>query len=441
MQPEPAATILCKLEFMNPGGSVKDRIGTSMIEAAERSGKHKPGGTIVEGTSGNTGVGLAMVAAVKGYKCIFTMPDKMSQEKVNLLRAFGAEVIVTPTAVEPEDPRSYYSVARRLEREVPLACYPNQYANPLNPEVHYKTTAPELWEQTEGKVDALVLTMGTGGTISGIGRYFKERNPGVRVVGVDPVGSIYTEYFKTRKMPDKAMFKTYKIEGIGEDFMPTTIDFQWIDEVVTVDDGTSFRTARRMCREEGIFAGGSSGTCMAAALQVASCLGKGKTVVALLPDSGSRYLSTFYNDEWMRRNQFHERRVQMTARDLLGRKAKKARLLSVRSTDRILVAIGQLKARDISQVPVIDEGQLVGSLREETLLDNLINNPRIGDLIVAEAMGSPPPVVQEDASADEILRILREGNPSVLVRRSDGSLDVLTKFDLLQGIPSLDGGA
>ena len=427
------APLLAKLEFMNPGGSVKDRIATVMIEDAERRGLLKPGGTLIEGTSGNTGVGLAMVAALKGYRCIFTMPDKMSQEKVNLLRAYGAEVVITPTAVPPDDPRSYYSVAKRLNREIPNSYYPNQYDNLSNPEAHYRTTGPEIWEQTEGKVTHVIIGMGTGGTISGIGRYLKERNPKVRVIGADPVGSLYTQYFREGcRMPDKPFFKTYKVEGIGEDILPKAIDFSLIDDVVQVSDKESFTAARRLCREEGIFAGGSSGTALHAALQVARGLKKGDLAVVLLPDSGSRYLSTFYREEWMRQYQFLDAQVSASAGDILRQKpAGQQRLLSIKSTDKVLVVIGQFKSLDFSQLPVIDDGQVVGCILEDRLIDTLINAPDVGALIVGEIMDKPLPLVPEEAGVDQVYELLRAGSPAVLVQGPAG-LGIVTKSDLLR---------
>jgi cystathionine beta-synthase len=427
--------VVAKLELLNPGGSVKDRIGIRMIEAAERAGKLKPGGTIIESTSGNTGVGLAIAAALKGYRCIFTMPDKMSQEKINLLRAYGAEVVITPTAVEPEDPRSYYSVARRLSREIPGAFYTNQYVNPANPQTHYEVTGPELWEQTGGEVDVLVIGMGTGGTISGVGRFFKERKPSVQVIGADPVGSLYTDYFKTRKLPKEPLLTTYKVEGIGEDIIPETIDFGVIDGVEQVPDRESFLMARRLCREEGIFAGGSSGTVLAAALRVAERMRKGQTLVVILPDAGGRYLSTFYRDEWMREHQFLESRMRLSAIDVIRRKSPRARgIISVRSSERVVDAVQLLKKRDFSQLPVIDEGKLVGSVREEDLLDLMIHDPKAKEMLVAEVMEAALPMMEEETSIDEVLARLREGAPAVVVRRANGTMDVLTKFDLIHAI-------
>src|SRR4051812_15921370 len=298
-----ACDLVTKVEFFNPGGSVKDRIGIAMIEAAEREGKIRPGGTIVEATSGNTGVGLAIAAAIKGYKCVFVLPDKQSIEKIKQLRAFGARVIVTPTNVEPEDPRSYYSVAKQVARETPNAILANQYHNPANPETHYRSTGPELWQQTAGQIDAFVCGVGTGGTITGVGRYLKEQNPHVKIVGVDPVGSILYDYFKTGQMVEA---HSYKIEGIGEDFVPSVYDFSVIDDMVRVGDKESFLMARRLVREEGMFCGGSSGSAVVGAIRYAveNALGKDKLVVVLLPDSGYRNLGKVYDDEWMRENRF-----------------------------------------------------------------------------------------------------------------------------------------
>jgi len=431
------ATVAAKLEFMNPGGSVKDRIGLAMIEDAERRGLLKPGGTLIEGTSGNTGVGLAIAAALKGYRCIFTMPDKMSQEKVNLLRAFGAEVIITPTAVAPDDPRSYYSVARKLSREIPNSYYPNQYDNLVNPETHQKTTGPEIWEQTEGKVTHVVIGMGTGGTITGVGRFLKSRNPKVRVIGADPVGSLYTQYFREGcKMPDKPFFKTYKVEGIGEDILPKAIDFSVVDEVIQVGDRESFQAARRLCREEGIFAGGSSGTALHAALLAAASLTEKDLMVVILPDSGSRYLSTFYREEWMRQYQFLDAQIQMTAGELLKRKSRDQGLVTVRSTDKVLVVVGQFRSLDFSQLPVIDDGQVVGSVLEDQLIDALINNPKIGEMVVGQIMRPALPSVAEDARVEQVYELLRAGSPAVLVQGSGSLLGILTKSDLLHAAAS-----
>jgi len=295
------ATVLVKCEFLNPGGAIKDRIAVHIIDKAEKEGLLKPGGTIVENTSGNTGAALAMVAAVRGYRCIFTMPDKMSKEKIDTLRAWGAEVVVTPTAVPADSPESYYETAKRIARETPNAFYVNQYHSLDNVEAHYLTTGPEIWEQTGGKIDAFVAGLGTGGTMSGTGKFLKEKNPKILNVGVDPVGSVYAEYFRTGKLPEP---HTYKVEGIGEDMLCGAMDFSVLDDVRVVDDQTCFTWARRLAREEGIFAGGSSGGAVAVAVQLAKELGKGKVIVAILPDGGKSYISKFYNDDWMRANGF-----------------------------------------------------------------------------------------------------------------------------------------
>src|SRR6202042_2875339 len=306
--------IYVKADYINPGGSVKDRIAITMIDEAEKKGLLKPGGTIIEGTSGNTGMGLALVAAVRGNKVVFTITDKQSREKIDLLKAFGAEVIVCPTAVDPEDPRSYYSVAKKLSREIPNAYYPNQYENPMNPEAHYRMTGPEIWEDTEGKITHFVCGMGTGGTISGAGRFLKEKNPEVQVIGVDPVGSLYYEYAKTGNI-GKA--RTYVVEGIGEDIFPQTMDFKILDDILQVNDEECFVWARRLAKREGIFTGGAGGGCISAALRVAKGAKKGDLIVALLPDTGSRYLSKIYNDGWMREHGYADSEVTLTAADVI----------------------------------------------------------------------------------------------------------------------------
>ena len=295
------ANIYAKLEFLNPAGSVKDRMALFMIENAEKEGLLKPGGTIVENSSGNTGSALAMIAAIKGYKCIITMPDKMSEEKQNLMRAFGAEVVITPTDVPAESPESYYSTARRIASEIPDAYYPDQYNNPRNIDAHYHTTGPEIWEQTGGDIDIFVCGIGTGGTLSGAGKYLKEQKPGIKIVAIDPIGSVFYDYFKTGKLPEPHV---YKVEGIGEDYLVKAVDFSIIDDIIQVDDKESFLMARRLCAEEGIFAGGSSGSVISAAAQIAEKLNTPQNIVVILPDSGSRYLSKIYNDEWMKEHNF-----------------------------------------------------------------------------------------------------------------------------------------
>ena len=426
---EAAGTVCVKCEYFNPGGSVKDRIGLKMIEAAEAEGKLRPGGTIVEGTSGNTGMGLCLVASLKGYRTIFTMPDKMSQEKINLLKAFGAEVIVCPTAVEPDDPRSYYSVARRLSEEIPNSFYPNQYDNPNNPEAHYESTGPEIWKQTEGRITHFVCGLGTGGTVTGTGKFLKEQNPNVRVIGADPIGSLYHEYFRTGEM---GRAHTYLVEGIGEDIIPTTIDFQFVDEVVQVTDKECFLMARELARREGIFTGGSGGAALAAALKVSDELGPDDLMLVLLPDTGERYLSKVYNDEWMRENQFLEPRFAVSAQEILAAKGGEPKdLVSVGPDSLCRDALDLMKRFEISQLPVLEGLHSVGRVAEDTMIDLLVGGKNLADLPVRDVMKDPLPVVTGQTNLNRISAHLHEGNPAVLVDVEDGRFGIITKFDLL----------
>src|ERR1700758_1397194 len=357
--------IYVKADYMNPGGSVKDRISKWMIDDAERRGVLKPGGTIIEGTSGNTGMGLALVAVTRGYKVVFTINDKQSREKIDLLKAFGAEVIVCPTAVEPEDPRSYYSVAKKLAREIPNSYYPNQYGNPMNPEAHYRTTGPEIWKDTEGKITHFVCGMGTGGTISGVGRYLKEQNPNVKMIGVDPEGSLYFDFHKTGKIT-KA--RTYVVEGIGEDFFPTTMHMEILDDVIQVNDEECFVVARRLAKQEGIFTGGSGGGCLSAALRLAKDLGPRDFVVVLLPDTGMRYLSKVYNDEWMRERGYVESSVPITAAEVVNAKRQSGKvreLVIARPYQTVFHALKTMQEQDISQIPVFEENLPIGTVYED----------------------------------------------------------------------------
>src|SRR6202167_5245973 len=383
------AEIWVKADYLNPGGSVKDRIAISMIDEAERKGLLKPGGTIVEGTSGNTGMALALIASVRGYKIVFTITDKQSREKISMLKAFGAEVIVCPTAVEPEDARSYYSVAKKLSREIPNAYYPNQYENAMNPEAHYLTTGPEIWKDTEGKITHFVWGMGTGGTISGAGRFLKEKNPAVKIIGVDPFGSLFFEYSKTGNV-GKA--HPYVVEGIGEDILPTTLDFSVLDDVIQVNDEECFVWARRLAKQEGIFTGGSGGGCVSAALRVAKDGRKGDLVVAFLPDSGSRYLSKIYNDSWMRELGYADTEVTLTAVDVIRVKRQngKTRDLMVVGPNRtVFQALQTMQQQDISQIPVFEDDRSIGTIFEDKILNLALQGKDLRKLIVREVMGAP----------------------------------------------------
>ena len=422
------ATMLAKLEYLNPGGSVKDRIGITMLEAAEKEGKIRPGGTIIEGTSGNTGMGLALAAAIKGYQCIFTMPDKMSQEKIDALRALGAEVIVTPSQVEHHDARSYHSVAVRLSREIPNSVYPNQYANPANVEAHYKTTGPEIWDQTEGKVTHVVIGVGTGGTITGVARFLKEKNPKIRIIGADPVGSIFAEMFKTGQKPPA---QPYKLEGIGQDEMPANVDFSVIDEIHSVTDKEAFLLTRQLARYEGIFAGGSAGAALCAGLRAAGNLDENAIVVVLIPDSGTRYLSKVYNDNWMRDNQYLEFRIKVSASQVLNDKVRRAgTLVSIPLAVTVEQAASLMREHDISQLPVIEGGEVVGSISETRILDILVSDPIAKRKPVAEYMEKPFSIISENASIDEITHNMDHQRPAVLVKHGAG-FDIITKSDLI----------
>ena len=426
--------IYVKAEFMNPGGSVKDRIGVTMIDEAERKGLLKPGGTIVEGTSGNTGIGLAMVAALRGYKLIFTITDKQSREKINLLKALGAEVIVCPTNVEPEDPRSYYSIADKLTAEIPGAYHPNQYENPDNPRAHYESTGPEIWRDTEGKITHFVAGMGTGGTISGVGRYLKEQNPKVKVIGSDPIGSLYYEKIKFKRV---GTAKPYVVEGIGEDIFPSTMDLKICDDVLQVTDRDCFVTTRKLARMEGLMTGGSCGAAVWAGLEYAKKLSEKDFMVILLPDTGMRYLSKIYNDEWMRENQYTESAVALKAADVLAAKRSRAKtkgLATVKPTDSLFSAMATMRKHDISQMPVFEKGQPAGTLHEDEVLGMMLKGRQIKKMIVREAMGSPLPVVDPQARIEAVLRYITPDRPAVLVKTGKTTYDILTKYDVLTAV-------
>ncbi|MGA3021777.1 MAG: pyridoxal-phosphate dependent enzyme [Thermoplasmata archaeon] len=421
--------VLAKLEYLNPGGSVKDRIGAAMIEAAEKDGRLKPGGTIVEATSGNTGVGLAMLGAVRGYRVVIVIPDKMSSEKIRMLRAYGARVVVTPAGVPPDHPMSLYSVARRLAEEIPGSFYPNQYENAGNPEAHYRTTGPEIDEDVPKDLGAIVGTVGTGGTMSGIGRYFKERRPSVRIVAVDPAGSVLGTYFRTHEL-GKAV--PYQVEGIGEDMVPKSIQFQYLDDFVEVGDRESFLMARRLTQEEGMFVGGSSGSAVVGALRWLSGrpIPEGSTVVVILPDSGDRYLSKFYADDWMREQGFLD--MAATARDLLTRKTGAPALVAVEPTTGVRDALELLRKHGISQAPVLSGTDNVGRIEEDDLLRRGLTDETVLDRSVRQIPSKPLPEVSGDAPVAELLRQLREER-TVVVRdaATRAVIGVLTRHDLV----------
>jgi cystathionine beta-synthase len=425
-----------KAEFFNPGGSVKDRIGMPIIERAERDGTLKPGGTIVEGTSGNTGVGLAIAAALKGYRCIFTMPDKMSQEKVRLLKAFGAEVIITPTAVPPDHPDNYVMMAKRIAKETPNAILANQFYNDANPEAHYETTGPELWEQTEGRITHFVAAAGTGGTITGVGRYLKERNPKIRIIAGDPQGSILAEMWRT-KGKGRVEGAPYKIEGIGQDKIPGTLDLELIDDYRTVSDRDAFATARRLTREEGLFVGGSSGLITHIALEVARQVNDPDAcVVTFLCDTGERYLSKLYNDEWMRENQMLDPE-RGTLGTVLGAKSGSApAVVSVAPGSTVRQALRLMQQHDVSQLPVMDGANSVGSVADWSLSAKSLENPKLLDATVSDVMDAPFPTVDANQPVESVAKLLSKSNPAVLVRRDGRAEGIVTRSDLLQFIMS-----
>ena len=415
--------IFVKAEFLNPGGSVKDRIGLAMIEAAEREGLLKTGGTIVEATAGNTGVGLALVAAIKNYRCIFVMPDKMSQDKINLLKSYGAEVIITPTSVPPDSPESYNGVADRLAKEIPGAYRPNQFANPNNPLAHYLTTGPEIWEDSRGRVEVFVAAMGTGGTISGTSKYLKEKNPNIFIVGADPEGSILSG--------DSP--KSYKVEGIGEDFIPETFNRQVVDEMIRVSDKESFNTARRLAKEEGLLVGGSSGTAVAAALKYARRLKKSKYILALLPDTGRNYLSKMYSDAWMQENGFWEgkeiRMIKIKA--IVAQKKDLPPMISVHPRDILSKAVKLMHEYNISQLPVIDHGKVVGSLNGASLMKLLHDGVEFTKQRILAVMAKPLPTLDEEIDVSEAYRLLLSGTTGIIATRNEVPIGVITRADLI----------
>jgi len=425
------ATVLVKLEYLNPGGSIKDRMALAILEKAEKAGLLRRGTTIVENTSGNTGVAVAIAAAVKGYRCIFTMPDKMSKEKQDTLKAFGAQVVVTPTNVPADSPESYYSVAKRIAAETPNSFYLNQYHNPDNIEAHYRSTAPEIWEQTGGRFDAFVAGLGTGGTMSGCGRFFKEKDARIRNIGADPVGSVYYSMWKTGKMSEPHV---YKVEGIGEDMMCGAMDLSVLDDVRQVTDQQAFTMARRLAREEGIFGGGSSGAAVHVAALVAREMGKGKVVVVPLPDTGRAYISKFYSDEWMRDNGFAleggERVSGATVGDVLG--PRRGHVITARKGEKVEAVVKKLRDHDISQMPVLDaDGRAIGMIHEYDLLNFLVEGKHRLSEVVDPLVQPLQGVVALDTPVSRLRAIFNDDNVA-LVREGERITGVLTKIDLIE---------
>lgn len=426
-------TILVKVEYFNPGNSVKDRIGIKMIEDAEKAGILKPGGTIIEGTSGNTGMGLALTAIAKGYKCIFTMSDKQSQEKINILKALGAEVVVCPTNVEPDDPRSYYSVAKRLNKEIPNSFYPNQYDNLSNTAAHYETTGPEIWKQTEGKITHYAAGVGTGGTICGVSKYLKERKPNVFTLGIDTYGSVFKKYKETGIFDENEIYP-YLTEGIGEDILPKNVDFNLIDLFIKVTDKDAALMTRRLAREEGLFVGWSCGAAVYGALEYArEHLKDNDVMVIILPDHGTRYLNKIYNDEWMKNHGFLEAEFA-TARDIIKSRNGKDKLLTIEANQSVAQAIRILTKEGISQVPVTEGEHIVGSLVDSKILEQLIEKPEIKDAPVRDVMNPPFKFVGLDNSLDVLASLIDKENKALLVRDEENKVHIITQADLLSAM-------
>ncbi len=425
------ATVLAKIETTNPGNSIKDRMALKMIEDAEKDGRLKPGGTIIEGTSGNTGMGLAIAAVIKGYKCIFTSTDKQSKEKFDALRAFGAEVIVCPTNVEPEDPRSYYSVSSRLEKEVPNSWKPNQYDNLSNSQAHYEQTGPEIWEQTEGKITHLVVGVGTGGTISGTARFLKEKNPNIQVLGIDTYGSVFKKYKETGIF-DKNEIYPYITEGIGEDFLPQNVDFSLIDHFEKVTDKDAALMTRQIAMQEGIFAGNSTGSAVAGTLQMKDRFKEGDVVVIIFPDHGTRYLGKMYNEDWLRERGFLKDE-KLTARDII-RKKESSEIVTIDSEKTVLEAINTIKTLNISQIPVTQQGMVIGKITESDILDALLENPSLKSQPVNAITTPPFPFVDLNASIDKISAMINKDNVAVLVEDEKGQIEIITQYDIINAI-------
>lgn len=428
---EISATVLAKIETTNPGNSIKDRMALKMIEDAEKRGVLKPGGTIIEGTSGNTGMGLAMAAIIKGYKCIFTTTDKQSKEKVDALRAFGAEVIVCPTNVDPEDPRSYYSVSSRLEREVPNSWKPNQYDNLANTQAHYEQTGPEIWEQTEGKITHLVVGVGTGGTISGTGKYLKEKNPNIKVWGIDTYGSVFKKYKETGIL-DKDEIYPYITEGIGEDFLPQNVNFDVIDLFEKVTDKDAALMTRDIARKEGIFAGNSAGSAIAGLIQLKDQLKPEDVVVVIFHDHGSRYMGKMYNEDWLRERGFLKDE-KLTARSILSKRSNQE-VVTLDCEKTIIEAINIMKTLSISQLPVTQQGMVIGKITESNVLESLLENPSLKSSPVKEIMTASLPFVDLNTSIDKISSMINKDVSAVLVEDEQGKIEIITQYDIIEAI-------
>ncbi len=421
------ATVLAKIETTNPGNSVKDRMALQMIEDAEKDGRLKPGGTVIEGTSGNTGMGLALACIIKGYKLICVMSDKQSKEKMDILRAVGSDVIVCPTNVEPQDPRSYYSVSRRLSQEIPNSFYVNQYDNPSNTKAHYLSTGPEIWEQTEGKITHFVVGVGTGGTISGVGKYLKEKNPEIKIWGIDTYGSVFKKYHETGIFDDNEIYP-YITEGIGEDILPKNVDFSVIDKFEKVTDKDAAVYQRRLAREEGIFVGNSAGSAIKGLLQLSAELTENDIVVVLFHDHGSRYVGKMFNDDWMRERGFLE--TAKCVRDAIRHHENKP-LVTIGRREPVSTALMKMKRFDISQIPVVENNEFVGSLNDHDLFQLLIDNPNLKDQLVEEVMRAPFTIVEGSESLESAARRISKENPAVLVKNESGTYQILTRHDLI----------
>jgi len=425
------ALVLAKIETTNPGNSVKDRMALKMVEDAEKQGLIKPGGTIIEGTSGNTGMGLALACILKGYKLICVLSDKQSKEKMDILRAVGAEVVVCPTAVEPDDPRSYYSVSKRLAEETPNSWYVNQYDNPSNTLAHYEQTGPEIWEQTEGKITHFVVGVGTGGTISGVSKYLKEQNPNVQAIGIDTYGSVFKKYHETGIFDENEIYP-YITEGIGEDILPKNVDFSLIDYFEKVTDKDAAVMTRRLAREEGIFVGNSAGSAVAGLMQIKDKFKEGDVVVVLFHDHGSRYVGKMFNDDWMRERGFLDE-VHKTAKELIASHIDKG-LVECASEELVSHAIAKMKDYNISQIPVTRDGGYVGHVDDKTLFQALLDNPKILDTPLAEIMQKPLPIVPENENIEVIKKLFNPQIPAVLVKLNNGKHNIITRYDMINGI-------